>query len=268
MKFVFKASHDLITQGLASTIAYCGHEIFLWNKRAKSTFDMFYELRPDYLIVYPDDINAEYVDAMSKFNSKCIVLQTTDIYEPFIPFYCNPAANPVQYGGAKYLAKYSSDILVNSDNIDDTIYIDTLFKYNKVKILGNNRIQHPCYLGKLNNIKEYSHAIKSTHVYVCGNDFERLNASLLTIDNIGVKDDFLPDSFDSFNSSEELTELIDYRCRMGHFDRKNRKCMNNKVFAKNNTFFHRVSELFNKLGHTNEAQEVLNKWDSIQSAYL
>lgn len=264
MKFVFKSSDHPVIQGMAATLLFCGHEIFMWNKKSKSLYDVLYELKPNYLFAFPNELNDEYADACDEFKTVCIALQTPGIYEPFIAFDCLPACNPVQYGGAKYKEEYQSDIYVNSDSIDDISVIDCLYKYNNIKILGNRKIDTPLYLGHLNSIKEYSHVIKSTKVHVCLNDFERLNASFLGIDSVGF-DSLLEDSFDNASTLDKL--LADRFKPDGNYHRKNRKVLNNKAFAMENTFFHRIADFFALFQHMSEAQGALNKWESIRSEY-
>lgn len=264
MKISFAQNNSPLTQGLAATLSYCGHDTILWDKHIKPTFDMFEEFKPDIVMCYTKDIDNCLVDAIKEYQKPCVVLETEGIFEPFIAFNPLPASNPVQYGKAMPLLRYKTDVMYFSyiETLKGIPFLDILTEYN-FKIFGPKKIPYPQYLGYLPNIKEYSNAMRSTKVFIDINGYDVLNASLLGINTIsyGLNPLIYPNNFRSFTSISELTEHLNYKLKHPKFDIKQ------KEFALENTFFHRVYELFQKLGNPDEAQGIMYKWHSIRSEF-
>jgi hypothetical protein len=264
MRISFVDKQTPTIQGLASTLAYCGHQVFMWDKSRKSVYDMFTEIQPDVTVILKNDIDNAIADASMEFNTKPVVLDMPGIFDPFVAYNPDPACNPVQFGGGKYQDKYASDILYFSyiDHGPMLDYVDVISLRDKVKFFGPKRIHYPQYLGNLSSFAEYANALASTKVFVDVDGYTLLNASLLGTMCIGfgLNPILYPEEiFKSFNTIEELDMLLDHKL---NFNQKERR-----EFAKNNTFFHRAEELLNQLGYNNEAKEVMLKWNQIESAF-
>lgn len=251
-------------QGLAATLAYCGHEVCMWDRTKKSVFDMFTEVRPDIVVILRSEINDALAEATVEFGSKTVVLEMPGIFEPFLAYSPDPASNPVQFGRGTYQEKYDSDLLYFSyvDHGPIMDFVDLLSIQKRVKFFGPKRIHYPQYLGNLSSLAEYANALKSTKLFVDVDGFMIMNAALLEVKAIGfgLNPVLYPENlFPSFNDVAELTNKV-VNVGEGHLKEA-------KEFAKNNTFFHRAEELLNQLGYNNEAQEVIGKWNQIASAF-
>lgn len=264
MNIVFSNSNSPLTQGLASTLEYCGHSVSLWNKTKKPVFDMLYELKPELMLIYKKDIDNALQEAVKQYKTPCVVLESSEIFDPFIPFDPLPACNPVQYGNAIPLYKYKTDVMYFShvSSVKGIPFLDVLTKY-KFKIFGQYIVPYPQYLGYLSSIKEYRNAMKSTKVFVDINGYDTLNAALMEVNSTsyGLNPLVYPECFNSFLSLDELTEQLDRIIKKPKFNKEQKK------FVLQNTFFHRVYDLFKQLGNIGKAQEVMYKWHSIVSEF-
>ena len=264
MKIIFSKNNSPVTQGLAATFSYCGHEVILWDKSIKPTFDMFYEFKPDIVCIYTKEIDACLSDALKQFNKTCVVLETEGIFEPFAAYDPLPACNPVQYGKGLSLYRYISDITyfsyVESDK--GIPFLDLLSHY-KFKIFGPKKVPYAQYLGYLSNSKEYRNAIKSTKIFIDVNGYDALNAALLEVNSLshGLNPLIFPECFGGFLTIEELKDKVEQKLKKPKFN------MEQKKFAMENTFFHRAAELLSKLGHNEEAEGINEKWKTIRSEF-
>lgn len=264
MKIALSKSNSPLTQGLASTLSYCGHETVLWDKKTKPTYDMLYEFQPDIICIYLREIDDAISDGVKEFNTNCVVLEAEGIFEPFVAFNPLPACNPVQYGKGLPLYKYMSDITYFSyvENEKGIPFLDFLSRY-KLKIFGPKKVPYPQYLGHLNSTKEYRDAIKSTKLFIDINEYDLLNAALLEVNSLsnGLNPMVYPPCFGSFLSIEELKDKVEAKLKKPKFNQEQKR------FALNNTFFHRAFDLFTQLGNPGEAQRIMYKWHSIVSEF-
>lgn len=153
------------TLALAQTFQWCGLEYILWNPEKVSIFDMFYECRPNLVIVNKRlyRTRGEELLAGRKNNNKICVLGTRMVAAAENLFCLDPApfANLITNTNVKDDPAYACDASIitadlSEDDIDHLpVFIHKILRSewfgddSTLRIYGPKVIDHPCWVGNI-----------------------------------------------------------------------------------------------------------------------
>lgn len=195
MQIVCSKSVSKFAEPLLSSLKYIGQDCTIWSSETKPINDMVEDLRPNVLIIAPNESNEMVLAAQQQHNFQLVYFGFGQFFiEPNL--WCLPENTPIdifngipnahtfkkcadlaKYGKGTYQDDYNYDVVYLSDMTYDNIEIrDTLIELSTKDlsfiIVGNASIPLPQYLGSI-NLKERANLIWSCKV---GIDFNLLNA--------------------------------------------------------------------------------------------
>jgi len=275
-------------RGIASALKTleeeCELELFMWNS-TKPLMDVFDEIKPDLVLLYQNQLDISVNLAAQDFNFEYIVFSASPIQlqkQPiayitdsehvsnFINYQKNtllvkPSANVAQIHNGKKSSILNSDICVFNNDIQIGIehlkileYITA--KYN-TKIFGPQKLEFPQYMGDF-TIFERADAIASSKACIDLGNFDCLDAAYLKTAPVVFQG--AHSLYKNFNSIQELEEILNNV--INHTDETVDYC--NSVYQdiiRNQTFYHRVAEIFNIINDNDRSTECLNKLKELVS---
>jgi hypothetical protein len=131
-------------------------------------------------------------------------------------------------------------------------YVSLLTEEHDVKIVGHVRLPLPEYLG-ICSLQTLCNLISSTTI---GLDFSNKNSYDYAINKVFCISN-LPNTIVPTFTKESLAE--DVSKYLGSKKLRNKHIKESYEIAKENTYFHRVAEIFEKLGYDKENKESLKK---------
>lgn len=242
--------------------------VMLWESQNYPIMEVIDNYNPSFIFLHADDMTNEVKEGLAHTKAR-VVLFGLDTH-PRIDLLCIPSSIPngiadktaqkkmscrlqpcsdiVTWRGGFYTKKYSSDVLVISDNL--TYYelniINTLKR--RVKIVGNP-VPSPYYVGTVST-KEMMNLVRSANVcldfnwshaldFVCNNRF--------TVSNMP---NVLTPHFSTVDELEALIDLPPAEKDELAYDAYI-KCI------QSNTNFHLASYIFNSLGAFEEVEKIM-----------
>ncbi len=274
MNVVFSSLSNIPAfNGIADTLAANGENAVRWDGGVKPVFDMFEELKPEYLFIGQGQIDGALIEAIQQYPNTKMIVYGANIpaeIESVVKLVVVPmnvpdtimrnitvpatkikkAANLVQFSGGYYNDKMKSDILyiTNSASVQRG-YINShlsglLFNTNyNVKVVGSFKMPCPQYIGRI-TLKETLNFIKSASLvldYDWDISLDIVANQSLPITNI--KNDLVP----YYSSDAELLELVEKYTRNEKARRKLAREAYKAIIDKD-TYFHRTADLGDLLG--------------------
>ena len=238
--------NDIILEGLSSAIQCVEPSTALWFPAHKSPFDMFDELKPNYLIV-PQKLISKNIARAIESNPNAKIITYGNGCNIDIP---QPMANLAQYNRGTRREGYESDILYisNIPPMDKIIQILTsLIKDYKVKIVGNYPIKLPQYLGQATN-QEITDLMVSTKVGL-DNGTMSLTYSINKVMSVSETEIGLSTSYNTIDELQRYltNENLKINCIKDNYKE-----------AIDNTYFHTANHLFVSLNLPELAQKSLS----------
>ena len=256
-----------IAQCLESIKVQTSLEPLLWNVAHKPILDLFDETSPDILLLHISQLDSAFSMVCQEFKFRYILIG--DQFPTNLPIQpdvlltsphvastikdCNAvgirsAAKVAQIHNARYRDTMSSDILVNTNNVEITTEIFDLLcflteEYN-TKIVGDSVVKLHHYLGQV-NMFERADFLKSSKVVLDLNGEDAWDASYLKIPSLCINP--IADHFLTFNNVStlrvQLEKLLkDESLRKTYID----TCY--KHVCEGNTYYHIAAQIFHYLG--------------------
>ena len=195
MRIVCSKSVYKFAEPLLSSLKYIGQDCTIWSSDTKPINDMVGDLKPNILIVAPNESNEMMLAAQQQYNFQLVYFGFSQyLNEPDL--WCVPentpmdtlkqtpnahifkkCANLAKYGRGTYQDDYNYDVVYLSDVTYDNVDIrDTLIELStkdlSFAIVGDVSIPLPQYLGSI-NLGEKANLMWSCKV---GIDFNLVNA--------------------------------------------------------------------------------------------
>ena len=275
-------------RGIASALKTleeeCELQLFMWNDTTP-LMDVFDEIKPDLVLLYQNqvdisidlaaqDCNFEYI----VFSASRIQLQNQPIayitdsqhVSNFINYQKNtllvkPSANVAQIHNGKKSNILESEVSVFNNDIqlglEHLNILNWLTSKYSTKIFGPQKIELPQYLGDF-TIFERADAIASSKVSVDLGNFDCLDAAYLKTAPVVFQG--AHSLYKNFNSIAQLEEIL--KNILNNPTETTEYC--NTVYQNiinNQTFYHRVSEIFNIINDNHRSTECLNKLKELVS---
>jgi len=272
-----------IAQSLESLDSKLGVSTALWNPQYKPTLDMFDELQPDLVFIHPAQIDQSFVVACQEFNFKFIIIGDSwirDAEENFVSLPKNPSlvmtspmtsknfpaqwptlsprhgARVAQIHNAKFDPKLESEVLVITSGVEMKGDIETVCHFltsnYRTKIIGSNGILSHHYLGDV-SIFERADFIRSSKVLIdflgaqCW-DAQYLRTAPVCAQNVSPM-------IVTFRDIASLSTSVDSLLKKPMaYQQYTDACFAN--VCDGNTYFHVVSEIFDKIGEPDIAQSL------------
>ncbi len=278
MKIIATAPNMPEMQGLASTFTALEYNFMFWDKKAKPTFDMFDEIKPDVIILTAADVDQTVVAALQEYKATKVVFfgvtvpdgitpslmsyprklstpQLAKINSGGLPYVqIQPAADVAKFSKGKYNKQHTSEILyITGLPYQETLIphiLCSLLDYD-IKIVGPRPIPFAEYVGNV-NLKILCDLMKSTQI---GLDFMGLH----TLDYAANK---------VFCLSSDKNDVVPYFTQESYKDDIARFLNNHKLMDKHiesaydhvissHTYFHRTADVLNGLGYDKEAKKCI-----------
>ena len=290
-------STHFITNGLAATlVSIPGVEATMWIPTHKPIFDMLEEIKPEWIICPSNMITPTFISAIQEYNVSLILLGLCEQDIPNIKLMCvdektpdkiienakqdipcykiKPAANIAQYNKCDYDEAYKSDILYLSGvDISKKPYvyqflseIISLEKY-QVKVCGAAQIPIAEYIG-IPTLQQSRKLLGSTKIAL---DFDKNIlydcAVSKTFCLSNVKQDIFPSYQD--NLLKQIEHFLNSNKNTDQYiGEKHRKSFVEKAYkstVENDTFFHRIHDMFNLIKEPELAEMTLKTLNNITS---
>jgi len=269
-KVPVKKNYNKKIEGLCAAIAETLGGIYIWNEEQKPSWDMFYEYNPSVIICLDQDITQPLNNAIKEYGSKLVCLGSKipeGVEKPFLvcsenpeegDYYLKPAANLVDFISKEPHKKYESDVVNISEDDSPIAHRLEDFRFKSFSI--KNKLKNPNYIGRIEP-KEIPSILSSSKVYLdFHGDEDMICACMankipcLSASNTSFDEKIFP----KFGSTEEFINGIRSLIMNQKFiDEHVEKCYS---FAmKENTYFHRASDIFSALGYKELAQLSLDK---------
>ena len=255
-------------QGIVSALSTINDGLYIWDEGQKEAYDMFYECSPDIVVCMDRGISKALSGALEKYKNTKLVAIGKDLpphSSPDLVCYLGAEGNDkynllpaidivqCQYQPAK--EKYRSEITCISESETPVIHDLSHFAIKCFSL--TNRLRYPNYIGKIAP-SEITSILSSTSVYldVEGNNHVLLSSMFnktpcLSVSSTMFDTELMPQPADT----EELTGCIKSIIFKKKFREEHvKKCYS---FAKKNTYFHRISDIFSLLGHEKYSEESL-----------
>ena len=273
--------------GLTAALTYIEPSTLVWLPTQKPAFDMFDEMNPDLLFCSSEDFSSDLIMALKEYKTPVVVLGlnfpsniqpklvcVNDLPQQIldnisVPYYkLLPAANSAQFN-SHFLdpvidEKYQSDVFYLSTTspqqnpeilkILEQVCMQTDLK---IKFAGPQHLPFAQYVGQA-SIKHLVSFIKSAKITIdCTHNHWLDIAYNKSFCLSSVPLEYYP----SFNSYKELFE------QMTHFldDEQHRSHYIKKAYnyAKHNTYFHRLGDIFKLLDMSELSEKSFNKAEQI-----
>jgi hypothetical protein len=169
IKIVCTHHENHYTFGLACAATYANVEFIFWNPTIKPTYDMFYETKPDILLIQKDEV-VDGLDYYMKENLSTIVHELDNNY----------GINLIHLKDSEPVEMPASPYVYISDHELDEQSLGTLQEFcgkYKVLIIGEHRIDLPEYVGRVNILEKYAairncgHLLDSGLKYFCESQY-------------------------------------------------------------------------------------------------
>lgn len=268
MKIFISQHDDLRVYGLAQALRTVVPSTFFWDGKKLPLFDLMQEQKPDIVIYHDGDATDRGIElAKQEYpNTKFLYMQfmpTLSVAEPDLTIAMSDlvansadikldyATNLVDMDNGEKKPKFNTDVVVITDYIDSNdefqmLALRAISHKFPTKIYGRNRLPIPNYLGQLRP-EDYKHAFASAKVFVSF-DIERMNDACLN--------ECTPVIFSTKNNEEynfrSINEMLD-KCERAI---AGEELMDNGVtLARNSTYHHFLSEMFDKLGMKDQEKQ-------------
>jgi hypothetical protein len=241
---------NLAINGLLSALECAGHDSVFLTKD-KVVFDAFYEFKPDIVILQPFQITDQIREAIKKFGSKGIVIDSDD--PDLIRFDVKPAANIAQLYASKDYKRFFSElayITLNDPNDNELKFIEQ-FLGRGIKVFGQP-VPYTNYVCKLNSFSDIARILASSIYLVDYYNNLILDAWMNNCIAIPYKSNPVLFPVEIFGRYENPSEFdIEAVKKAKILDAQ-------RWILDNNTYFHRAAELFDLLGLTTESEKCKN----------
>jgi hypothetical protein len=271
MKILGTVIQNNIVQNLYHTLSMLGHNVYYWNPAQTSLYGVVDKLKPD-LFFSNNELTSNTLEAIKEYNIPTVTFGITLPFEQqklICTFNTIPETILSSISKPYYVCLPAANILHNIDNTltpFDILYVchppmahTTLTQlenlnqsFNSLKIVGSIQAPYYSYIGHT-TIEETLSLSKV--------------ARLTIINNLGLLYDFaFYDSFLLTNHANNLYPLINHNTDLlstvKHY-LDSPKLVNKikkaaKTIAKNNTYHHRLIDIFNLLNYTTESQTCQN----------
>jgi len=273
-----------VAQCLESIKAQASLEPLFWNVAHKPILDLFDETHPEILFLHISQLDTAFSMVCQEFKFKYILVG--DHLPENLPLQphalltspqlantiknCNAigigsAAKVAQIHNAQYRDMLSSDILINTTNVEITSQIFDLLsflteEYN-TKIVGDSSVKLHHYLGQV-NMFERADFIKSSKVLLDLNGEDAWDASYLKIPSLCTN--LIADHFLTFNNISslklQLEKLLkDEDSRQEYID----ICY--KAVCNGNTYYHVATQIFHHLKEKQIAEHLSHCIEELSS---
>ena len=265
-----KSGYSKKMEGVCSAVAETIGGIYIWSESQKPAWDMFYEYSPSILFCLSKDLTSSIYNAAKEYNCKVVCLGSGDdipVEYRDICFICTDkpeeglyhlksAANLDDFVSKEAEKEYDSDIVTIIEQDSDALYGLSDFKLKIFSI--KNKINHPNYIGCVEP-KEIPSILSSTKVYLDFHGDEDMVCACMAnkIPAISASETSFDEKiFPKFGSNKEFVEAIN--SLMMNVDFRNEHIENSYDFiVNNNTYFHRVNEIFSSIGYEELAEKSL-----------
>mgnify|MGYP003639505449 CR=1 FL=1 len=239
-----------------------------WNHQHKPALDMFDEVQPEIVFIHESQIDQAFLIACQQFDFKYVLLSENPLPQQLVkipnailthPVFIDkfssnenvinlqPMASITEIHNAEYDEDLACDILVNTTGVEFTNEITNILLYlsntYNVKIIGNNQVPLPQYLGQVNMV-ERANFIASCKVMIDFNQYDFWDASYLHIPSLS----FYPTQpyTIAFNNIKTLKDSINSLLsnNLVH-DRYVEECYHHTT--ESHTCYHAAAQIFNTI---------------------
>ena len=262
-----------VLEGICSTVSSINGGIYIWNPLQKSTYDTFYESRPDFLICMDRSVDKALANVTKEYpDTKTITIgpDVPDYFTPTLTCYPNasgehlydlqPAASLIDYFSGKEKQKYKSDISTISAN--ETPVLAGLSDFALKSFSYTRKMKYPNYIGKILP-EEIANIFASCIVYLDtdGNNDLLLSAmanrcACVSAAGTIFDKDYMP----MVANMKELVDCIKALVLKSSFRKEHIEKCYEFVMAQH-TYFHRVSDIFSLLGEEDLSKDCLSKME-------
>lgn len=141
MRIVCVRKEDSHRIGLMAAFEAAGIENIFWNPQHKAAYDMYFEVKPDLLVLHQTDVSPEIQHLVHEFNLPVHLLNPDGYY-----------ANLAQFGKGVFSHRLESDYLYFSflpPKDEQVKFLAELAEQGRLKCFGHIPLNMPNYLGIL-----------------------------------------------------------------------------------------------------------------------
>ena len=259
--------------GMCSSLASVNEGILIWNEKEKPAWDMFYEYSPDMLICLDKDLSKAASNAANEYKNTKIVVFGADFNPEFrVDLVCDkeiddssqsmrllPSANIVDFNhsSAKHKEKYATEVLILEEKLNEIM--NAMHQFNMKIFSLKDRVYHQNYIGTINP-KTLPSAISSCNVFadLSGNSDMICNVMAMKVPCLSATNCFIESEYMPIPANlEDFMNYLRTLLYKEEFAKKHAaKCYD--YILSNYTYFHRASELYEKLGYDEFSKESLD----------
>ncbi len=250
MKIVISHPFDNVSEGLAQVISSIGEDLVIWNIN-QPIYDLLEQSKPDLIFSRSQHLTNTVINAIKEYKVQLVNLDEFNI---------EPAAN-LTYHNVEHNRKYATDIFYYSQNTspEEMCYLQEIInRQYQLKIIGN-KLPLSNYLG-MGNVNDTVKFMKSCKIAIT---FDIWTLYTYAANKVFCLVGFDNELFPKFFKQDELTRLLDFYLNTSDIvsivtlDKEVKDSYN--YIISNNTFFHRVHDIFQKLGHIEQADKCLTQ---------
>jgi len=275
MKIIVQQPQEPILEGIVPVLSNIGEEVFIWYSTSPLT-DLIDIHNPDIIFCYTQNMkqyctnNAKLVCIGPRAPNKGIepnLICTFDDTNTTLPhshykdrcLFIEPAANFIPHN-ITHDEKYASDIFYYSPgHLSDVMpYLQYVDKHYQLKIAGSHKILLSSYLGNCSRAEmvQFSKSCKIALTFDLSTLYTHAANKIfcLTDQECGL--------YPYFDTITELKEHLDIYL----FDPQKTQDLANIAYNKTiaeHTYFHRVADIFTKLGYIDKAKKCLQHLQQI-----
>ncbi len=250
MKILISHPFDNVSEGLAQVISSIGEDLVIWNIN-QPIYDILEQSKPDLIFSRSQHLTNTVINALKEYKVEFVNLDELNI---------EPAAN-LAYHDIKYDEKYSTDIFYYSQNTspEEMCYLQEIInRQYQLKIIGNKLpLSNYLGMGNVNDVIKFMKSCKIAIAFDIWTLYTYAANKVFCISNIENK------LFPSFSQTSELTDLLNNCLEPTHPTATGLKKIDIKIaynyIISNHTFFHKTYDIFQKLGHIEQADKCLTQ---------